>query len=156
MLEFRLATLNDLDQLVELRVQFLYEAQEIDAKQSAEALRQSLREYFEKTIADGTFLAWVAVTGNMIVGTSGVCFYTVPPCFSNLSGKVAYIMNMYTLPEWRKKGIGSSLLEKLLESSKSLGITKLRLIATAAGRPLYAKYGFKPNEEEMTLSLKDE
>lgn len=60
-------------------------------------------------------------------------------------------MNMYTKPKWRRKGIGSALLEKLLKESKKRGINEITLHATPIGRSLYEKYGFKPNHHYMNL-----
>lgn len=66
----------------------------------------------------------------MIVATSGVSFSTVPPSFGNVSGEEAYVMNMYTLPRARKKGIGTILLGKIIEEITEKKIKKVRLLTT--------------------------
>lgn len=60
-------------------------------------------------------------------------------------------MNMYTNPEYRRKGIAYRVLDMLVKEAKDRGITAISLEATAMGRPLYEKYGFIKMEEEMEL-----
>ena len=100
------------------------------------------------------FFAWIAESNNEIIATSGLSFLQKPPHFINLTGKFAYIMNMYTKPEWRRKGIGLALLEKLIEEIKKKGIESVVLHATPYGRPLYEKYGFRENDGDIEMILK--
>ncbi len=76
-------------------------------------------------------------------------FYQVMPTYHNPSGKKAYIMNMYTAPEYRRQGIACHTLDLLVEEAKEQGVSQISLEATAAGRPLYEKYGFVKMEDEM-------
>ncbi|NHJ41005.1 MAG: GNAT family N-acetyltransferase [Asgard group archaeon] len=150
----KLATEEDIPQLIELRIEFL---NEVHIKTTDEALiiyRKHLERYFRKHMKDGLFLAWIALDEKQnIIATSGMVIVIKPPQLWNLQGIEAYIMNMYTKPEWRRKGIGSALLEKLLEESKKRGINEIALHATSIGRSLYEKYGFKPNHHYMNLFL---
>lgn len=60
-------------------------------------------------------------------------------------------MNMYTSPEYRRKGIAYKTLDLLVEEAKRIGITSISLEATTLGRPLYEKYGFINMNNEMEL-----
>jgi GNAT superfamily N-acetyltransferase len=153
MIEYRLATEDDIDDLVSLRIIFLQEAEEIDSSKSTEELRKSLYDYFEDKLATGSFSSWLAVENGRIIATSGLSFHIVPPSFGNPSGEEAYLMNMYTLPKYRKKGIGGELLVKTLEGAKRRGIKKIRLHTTAIGKSLYEKRGFVNSNSEMILVL---
>ncbi len=73
------------------------------------------------------------------------------PTYHNPNGKKAYIMNMYTKPQYRRKGIAYKTLDKLVKDTKSKGITAISLEATDMGRPLYEKYGFIKMNDEMEL-----
>ena len=73
------------------------------------------------------------------------------PTYHNTSGKKAYIMNMYTNPNYRRKGIAYKTLDMLVEAAKDRGIKQISLEATEMGRPLYEKYGFTQMESEMEL-----
>ena len=73
------------------------------------------------------------------------------PTYHNPSGNKAYIMNMYTNPEYRRLGIAYKTLDMLIRDTKSKGITAISLEATDMGRPLYEKYGFVKMNDEMEL-----
>ena len=73
------------------------------------------------------------------------------PTYHNESGKKAYIMNMFTDPNYRRKGIAFRTLDLLVKEAKSRGIDAISLEATDMGRPLYEKYGFVKMNDEMEL-----
>lgn len=73
------------------------------------------------------------------------------PTYHNPSGKKAYIMNMYTIPEYRRRDIVIKTLDMLIKDTKNKGITSISLEATDMGRPLYEKYGFIKMNDEMEL-----
>ena len=60
-------------------------------------------------------------------------------------------MNMYTAPEYRRKGIAFQTLDLLVKEAKQQGIAAISLEATQMGRPLYEKYGFVKMNDEMEL-----
>jgi GNAT superfamily N-acetyltransferase len=74
---------------------------------------------------------------------NGISFYNLPPNQECPNGKIAYISNMFTYPEYRKQGIGSKLFELAIEEAKNNGCKKVLLDATALGRPIYERFGFK-------------
>ena len=60
-------------------------------------------------------------------------------------------MNLYTAPEYRRRGIAYTTLDLLVKEARSKGITAISLEATDMGRPLYEKYGFVRMNHEMEL-----
>ena len=155
MIHYRRADLADVENLVYFRIKFLYEAEKIDEETSSDFPKESLIKYFTIHLQSGEFIAWLAVEDDMIVATSGVSFSTVPPSFGNVSGEEAYIMNMYTLPQARKKGIGTTLLRELIEDIAKKKIKKVRLLTTELGKSLYIRRGFKESDSDMVLNLED-
>jgi GNAT superfamily N-acetyltransferase len=155
MYRLRKATLNDIEVLIDFRVIFLKEIQDPPPAEEMDLFRKSLKEFFLNKMKSHEFIAWLAESDNEIIATSGLSFLEKPPHFINKTGKFAYIMNMYTKPEWRRKGIGAAFLEKLFEEIKKKGIQLVSLHATPSGRPLYEKYGFreKDGDKEMILKL---
>jgi GNAT superfamily N-acetyltransferase len=154
MVEYRIASVEDIEILADTRIEFLHEAEKIHTDEDSEILKESIVAYFKKNISKGNFISWIAYEGDRIIATSGVSFHEVPPTFGNVSGKEAYIMNMYTFPEYRRKGIGFHLLNKLLEVIKGKGIRKARLHATEIGKSLYERAGFQNKNDEMVLMIK--
>ena len=148
------ATLNDLDELVRLRIAFLKEVQQAETRQySEEELSTSLREYLYKNINNDSFVAWLAISNGEIVATSGLCFFEITPGFTLIDGKIAYILNIYTLPEWRGKGIGKQVFDHVLQEAVSRGYKRISLHASDDGRPIYEKFGFRLTGDEMELRL---
>ena len=153
MIQYRKAIPGDAGAMVKLRIAFLEEVQREAPPCDRKALVASLEQYFVEGFRNDRYIAWLATDGDLIVGTSGLTFYHMPPSFKNLPGGVAYIMNMYTIPGYRKRGIASALFERIIAEAGALGYKKLSLHATAMGRPLYAKYGFKDEGKEMVLRI---
>ena len=65
----------------------------------------------KKHLKDGTFVSWLAIYYNEIIGTSGMSFVEKPPYYSNPNGKIGLISSMYTLKQYRRKGIAKELLK---------------------------------------------
>ena len=149
MIEYRKATVSEIDTLAKIRVDFLREANNIANDEDEEVLFQSNREYMAVSIDEGSFVAWVAVDGDRIIATSGVSFFTLPPNKSCPTGKTAYISNMYTYPPYRNQGIATRLFDLTVKEARSNGSFKILLNATPMGKSIYEKYGFKETENEM-------
>jgi len=146
----RLATLDDVPKLIELRKKQLH-----DEELSSNTLDISteLTSYFSTSISNESFIAWVMVENDEIIATSGVCFYTLPPTFSNPSGKVAYITNMYTKPVFRNRGIASELLQEVINEAKNNDCKVIRLHASEYGKSIYLKAGFTESSGYMALRI---
>ena len=144
-MEFRRATIEDIDSLVELRKQQLID----EGLSETENIDAQLHDYFYAHLINDTFISWLAVEDGQVVATSGLSFYQVPPSFQNPSGKVAYVTNMFTIKQFRRKGIASVLLDKILSEVPPLGITLIRLHASDDGGKLYPRFGFEFSEGYM-------
>ncbi|MBS5052585.1 MAG: GNAT family N-acetyltransferase [Clostridiales bacterium] len=116
----------------------------------SEVERQSY-DYYQKALCNGSHIAYLVLDENCVVGAGGVSFFRVMPTYHNPSGNKAYIMNMYTKPDYRRKGIAYKTLDMLIKDIKSRGISAISLEATEMGRPLYEKYGFVKMNDEMEL-----
>jgi len=147
----RKATLNDIDELIKVRIEFMSEMNK--KAEVPEKLYSELKAYFEEHLKNDSFVAWLAIVEDEIIATSAVSFYTVPPTFKNVTGKNAYIMNVYTIEEYRKRGIAAKLFEKTIEEARVHGCKKIHLSATKDGAPLYEKFNFKYNAGEMEYYL---
>ena len=153
MIGYRRAEVKDIEDLVRMRIQFIKEVQHVEGSDKDEALAEELRKFFNATMPEDRFIAWLAEESGKIIGTSGLCFYSLAPSYKNMSGGVAYIQNMYTLPEHRGRGVAKVLFDKVLCEAKALGYKKISLHATEMGRPIYEKFGFTKVDNEMALNL---
>lgn len=149
MIEYRKAILEDIDMLAKIRGIFLLEVNGLNSEEKRLEIEEANRRYFNDALSNGDFIAWLALDENKIVATSGLSFSLVPPSLICPEGKVAYIMNMYTSPQYRGKGIASELFKRIIDEAKNCGYKKITLNATDMGRPIYEKFGFKDAIGEM-------
>ena len=150
-MEHRIATLDDIDILVKTRIEVLRAANKLDDSVDMTEVKIESRAYYSRALKDGSHTAILVFDDDKFIGAGAVSYYQVMPTFHNPSGKKAYIMNMYTSPDYRRKGIAYKTLDMLVKDIKAKGITDITLEATEMGRPLYEKYGFKQLENEMEL-----
>jgi GNAT superfamily N-acetyltransferase len=148
---YRKATLFDAERLAYIRSVFLVELNDVTSEHERSLLESANLSYFKNAFVDGSFVAWIAIDGKEIVATSGLSFSLVPPSFNCPDGKVAYIMNMYTSPNYRGQGIGTELLRRIVEEAQRCGYRKITLKATDMGESLYKKYGFKAVHGDMVF-----
>jgi len=154
MLEYRKATVDDAEELTAVRLEFLRDLEESRGRQR-EDLPELLRHYFLEAIPSGEFVAWLCLDESKIIGTSGLTFPRIPPGYWNPFGCVGYIMNIYTKKEYRGRGIGRALLEKIIAEGRARGLREFRLHATEEGRRLYSAFGFVESNREMLLVCSD-
>jgi GNAT superfamily N-acetyltransferase len=145
-----LATTADIALIIKYRFALLNTISgEQDAAITA-ALKQSLETYFQKAIADKTYICWMAMDGNELAAISGMAVWPRPASYERPCGLSGYIMGIYTLPQYRKQGICSALVEKLEDTAREMQLDNLELHATDEGEPIYRKHGFK---EPKTIVL---
>lgn len=148
---YKRATLDDLETLTETRVQVLRAANKLSQDVDMSEVKKKSCEYYQAALRDDTHVAYLVFDKDEFAGAGGVSFFKVMPTFHNPSGEKAYIMNMYTKPEYRRQGIAFQTLDLLVAEAKKKGITVISLEATDMGRPLYEKYGFVKMNDEMEL-----
>ncbi len=150
----RRATISDIELLVEYRIIFLTEAQNNLAEEKNLVLKNSLREYLTKSLADDTFVSWIAEYDNKPVGFSGMVMREQPANIEIPQGNTAYILNMFTVSEFRKNGIASRLFAKLIEEARQRNADRIDLHATKDGEPIYRRFGFKePHDKVLEFIL---
>jgi ribosomal protein S18 acetylase RimI-like enzyme len=149
-MEIRRATENDIEGLVENRMEFIYSIKNIRPPKSFEDLT---REYIKENIKNESLVAWVAVDDKLIVSSCILCITQQLPLPISINGKIGYVYNVYTIPKYRRQGLALKLLEQLKEYSVLNGISSLNLTATNDGFELYKKSGFNQMEHDMRLSL---
>jgi GNAT superfamily N-acetyltransferase len=148
-MEIRKANLNDMDLLMENRIEFVLSIRDLP---DVAAYSLHTRAYFEKHLTDDTLLVYLAIEDGRIISSSLLSIYETIP-ISYLSGKTGLLLNMYTLEAYRRQGLASLLLSKIIDEARALGVVKIRLDYTDAGYPLYKKFGFVELDREMALNL---
>ena len=146
---YRKATLDDIPVLIELRKkQLIDEGIPPNAK-----IDEELSNFFHETMNDHSLVEWVVEDNGTIIATAAIVFYRFLPTYTNVNNMKGYIANMYTREDYRKRGIATSLLDRLVAEAKARGIKKLWLGASTMGRPVYEKFGFKPMDRWLEMDL---
>ena len=149
--DYKRAMLEDIEELVRTRILVLRAANKLSDDVDMSLVEQETCAYYKRALETGEHIAYLVYDNGTFIGAGGVSFYQVMPTYHNPSGKKAYIMNMYTAPEYRRRGIAFHTLDLLVKAAKEQGVSQIALEATDMGRPLYEKYGFVKMEDEMEL-----
>lgn len=150
-LTYKKATIDDLDILTDSRITVLRAANILSDDVDMSVVKEESHRYYQEALTNDTHVAYLVFDGDDFVGAGGISFFKVMPTYHNPTGQKAYIMNMYTKPEYRRNGIAYKTLDLLIAEAKRKGITSISLEATEMGRPLYEKYGFVKMNDEMEL-----
>ena len=149
--EYKRATMEDIDELVRTRIIVLRAANKLPDDEDMSVVEEESKAYYGRALETCEHIAYLVYDNGAFVGAGGVSFYQVMPTYHNPTGKKAYIMNMYTAPEYRRQGIAIHTLDMLVKDAKEQGVLQIALEATYMGRPLYERYGFAKMEDEMEL-----
>ena len=149
MLEVKIATNDDIEDLMDSRLEMLRVVNDLDDdyKYDDDFIKES-REYF----LNGDQISLLAFFDGKLVGCASMCFIKIMPTFSHPTGYRAHLMNVYTNANYRRKGIGYKMTMKLIDMAWEKGATEISLDATQSGRKLYSKCGFVDSGECMVLT----
>jgi GNAT superfamily N-acetyltransferase len=146
----RTATVEDLETVVSLRVDFLGAVRGPDFRPSDDFVERT-RSFVVAEHHGGRLHTWMAEEGSEPVGIVSMLLWSRPPHPEDARTTEAYIINMYVLPAQQRRGIGRRLLDCCLQSAAELGIRKFLLHSTAEGHVLYESSGFAPKVNWMEL-----
>ena len=147
---YRRLTKDDLDTFIDMRIRQLREegaTEDID-------LIPPLRDYYDRHMSDGTFVSWLALDKDKIIGTSGMSFVEKPPYFGCPSGRIGLLSSMFTDPGYRRMGIAKELLNRVVEEARAYGCGAVHITASDMGVKLYTAYGFVHNGNFMQYNFR--
>ena len=152
---FKKLTEEYLDRIIEMRISQMTEEYTSAGKKVPEDvnLEKALRDFYVKNLAAGTYVSWLAFDGDRIVGTSGMSFAEKPPYFSCPSGKLGILSSMYTDPDYRRMGIATRLLDRVVNEAREYGCGTIYITASDMGVKLYTAYGFVHNGNFMQYNF---
>ena len=146
---YRKLETSDLDTFISMRITQLREegaTEDID-------LVPALKDYYNRHLSDGTFVSWLALDGEKIIGTSGMSFVEKPPYFSCPTGRIGLLSSMFTDPGYRRMGIAKELLDRVVNEAREYGCGAVHITSSDMGVKLYTAYGFVHNGNFMQYKL---
>lgn len=151
-MEFRRVDRDEIDKLVTLRMLYLRE----DFSNAPDAyfcrIEENLPAYFGKHLEQDLF-AFAAFEQEKIVSIA-ILLVVEKPCNPRFpTGKTGDVMNVYTVQEYRRRGIAMQVMKMLLDFARELELDMVELKATKSGYSLYKKLGFLESAGEY-VSMK--
>ena len=146
---YKRLTESELEEFISMRITQLREegvGEDID-------LVPALRDYYRRHMPDGTFISWLALDGEKIVGTSGISIVEKPPYFGCPTGKIALLSSMFTDKAYRRRGIAKELLSRVVSDARERGCGVVQITASDMGVLLYTDFGFEKNGNFMQYKL---
>jgi GNAT superfamily N-acetyltransferase len=117
-----------------------------------EAMAIAARPFIECALEDGSYRGWLVEDKGRVVAGGGVAMVGFQPTPLDPNQRRAWILNLYTEPSYRRRGLATELLRTMISWCRQQGLRSVALHASTAGRPLYDRLGFRPTNE-MRLSL---
>ena len=152
-IEVREATLLDLPVILHQRRQMFHDMGLVDPA-ALDAMDATAEPFFRRALSDASYRGWLAVeTNGRVVAGGGIWLAPWPPHPRSPIPVRPFILNMFTEPEYRKRGLARRVMEVIMDWCRTQGFGWVSLHASEQGRPLYASLGFELGNE-MRIHLK--
>jgi ribosomal protein S18 acetylase RimI-like enzyme len=123
-----------------------------------ELLHSAAETYLADAIGRGEYVGWLAAPADdparIVAGAGAQRRRVLPHPVTGADGRVriaegrhAVVLNVYTDPDWRRRGLGGLLMREVLAWARAERLDRLVLHASDAGRPLYERLGFAATNE---------
>jgi len=145
---FKKLNKNDKKLFISLRLIFLMDCFDTINDTERNEIENNLKTYFDSHINKKNFIRIVGEYNGNIVSTVYLIISVYPANPNLVNGKVGTLLNVYTFPKYRKKGIAKKFIEEIIKETKLIGIDCMDLKATEKGHNLYIKLGFKKNKDK--------
>src|SRR5262245_30462291 len=112
---YRKAMADDLEALARLRwaMQAERQADHPSDQETWETYVAAYRDAFAEQVKNGGFDAWLAEDGSVAVSCVILLWWRTPPVFDQLIRRRGMVSSVYTLPEYRRRGISRNLMRML-------------------------------------------
>ncbi len=124
------------------------------SRDAFETLRAKARVRLKEWLDSGDYVGWLATSADqpeMVIGGAGVQLQPILPRPVNAAtvgeGRQGTVVNVFTEPQWRRRGIAGLLIKEIITWSKDEHLDRLLLHASDEGRSLYERLGFIAGNE---------
>ena len=145
MINFRYATISDLDFLVELRIRDLKMFSNQNINQDT---INNIKKFYQNGIKSQTCFTLLGFDNDNFVASGTLYLYNIMPSNENPSGIMGQLTNIWVDEKYRHQGIASRIVSDLLTKGQGkCGMICLNSSKDAIA--LYQKLGFKTKERYM-------
>ena len=145
---------NDSKLFIDLRLVFIKEHFDNMNESEIDFLKSDLSIYFNKHIENEDFIGMIGEYDEKIISVAYLTINEYPPSPNRKNGKGGTLLNVYTFPKYRKKGITKKLIENIIEEAKIIGVNLIELKASNDGYNLYKDIGFIDDNDYKNMKMK--
>lgn len=149
----RAAGADDVDVLVRHRVR-MFADMGIPSDDGFAELATASRRWFIDALARGRYLGWLIAPSNAprtIAAGAGMLLLEWPPGNRDTGTARAYILNVYTEPDYRGHGLATIATRAAIDEARRRRIRVVTLHASDEGRRVYERLGFEESNEMRLL-----
>ena len=117
-----------------------------------DAMAAKFLPWLEAKMKAGEYRAWFADADGRTVAGAGLWLMDWPPHMVGSSPRRGNILNVFTEPEFRRRGLARRLMEEAISWCQANKTDFVILHASPDGRPLYEAMGFQAGNE-MRIKL---
>lgn len=139
---FEKATIDDISKLVTLRIAYLEEDDGAMENDVLLSIRTHLPDYFAKHL-NNDITAYIARDKQEIIACAFLLVVEKPMSPAFITGKTGTVLNVYTKPNYRRKGYAKCVIKMLLNDAADMNLSVVELKATEDGYNLYKSFGFE-------------
>lgn len=142
-IKLKRAEKENINDLVRMRIAYLTEDYGFLTPEQETELKEVLPKYYEEHLNRDLIVYLAESDGGEVISCCFLLVCEKPANPSFMRGRTGTVMNVYTMPEHRRKGIARRLMEALLAEARELGLDFVELKATEDGHSLYKSLGFE-------------
>ncbi len=143
-----MATAIDAELIAGHRMKMFADAGQADAPAMAQ-MAENFVSWVKPRLMDGRYVGWLMEDQGKVVAGAGMWLMDFPPHWMDAEPVRAYLLNFYTEPEYRGRGIAGEMLKMAVDEAARRGIKVVALHASKFGRPIYERNGFADTNEMM-------
>lgn len=145
----RLAVEEDMDQLIRMRWDFTLE-HHLELKADFPFFEAEYRTFLREAICGERWHIWLAEL-DAVVSHIYIQLVDKVPRPERITYPFCYMTNVYTLPSYRSRGIGSKILQAIRQWSADCRYEFTIVWPSQDSREFYSRNGYLPSAESMEL-----
>ena len=154
MTHYRLATLAETPTLAEMRCDFRLEESAGQANSEKSEFLQACATFMSDGIRRGDWWFWVAEEDEQLIACICISIVRKIPKPNKFVDGFGYVTNVYTRPAYRNKGIGSRLMNHVIEWGKEMDLENLIVWPSEESVAFYERAGYVPDPELRQIGLR--
>jgi len=154
-MKYRIATERDFPQLAQLHWEFRHEDGSEQSVVSHDEFIEACTAFLKRSSESGYHTYWIAEHDNEIIAQVFVHKIDLVPRPCKIQDQFGYITNNYTKPAYRNQGIGTALMNQVVQWAKDEDFEVLIVYPSDEAVTFYARSGFKAENDVMELKLRE-